>query len=147
MAFNDILFDATKLVEEIEPAAWGQGFAGKQIDGCYPRGMSISLSRVIDCMAIAKRQPAPNEGYTRESPSDIFFDLVRLTLLKNPMCKSPALLRETLANVHEDKGRHFSHGEQELIKALQNLVGDEDKFKFYLTFHERLDPLLQQLTR
>jgi hypothetical protein len=137
--FKDILFDATKLVEFIEPAAWGQGFK-------KGRGMGISFKRVIECLQGARVQPDEHEGYVQETPREIFIDLVKLTLEKNPMCQSPAKLRETLANVYEVNGNHFSHGEKELIKALQNLVGDEDTFKFYLLFQDRLDPLLSQLT-
>lgn len=148
MAFNDVLFDARKLVEAIEPAAWGQGFAGKQDDcGAYPRGEGILLGRVIDCLKAAKRAPAPNEGYKQEPSSSIYIDLVRLTIVKNPLCKSSAELRATLANVHEENGHHFSHGEKELVKALQNLVGDENAFKFYLVFYDQLDKLLEILTR
>jgi len=147
MTFKDVLFDAKALVNAIEPAAWDQGFVGTDGNKEFPRGDGISFARVIECLHGAKRKCAADEGYVQETPNEIFIDLVKLTLEKNPMCQSPVKLRETLANVYEANGHHFSHGEKELIKALQNLVGDEDTFKFYLLFQDRLDPLLSQLTR
>jgi len=145
-AFNDILFDARKLAKLIGPASWGQGFAGKQDDcGAYPRGSGISLARVIDCLKDARRNPAPNEGYTRDTPDEIFFDLVKLTLDKNPLCKSGAMLVETMGRTYEESARNFSAGEKVLIKVLWDIKTNEDKFKFYLLFQERLDRLLEKM--
>lgn len=148
MAFDDILFDAKKLVKAIQPAAWGQGFAGKQDDcGAYPRGEGISLARVIDCLKDAKRSPAPNEGYVTESSIQILIDLFALTARKAPLCKSAADIRSRLADVVEANTGHFSHGERVLLDTLVELVSDDQKLTFYLVFQETLDRLLRLATR
>jgi hypothetical protein len=140
--FNNILFDAKKLVSLITPAAWGQGFKDKNND--YIHGEGISLERVIECLCEAKRLPADNEGYVRSGDS-VFFDLVRLTIKKKPLCSSPSALMETMGNTHEDKAHNFSSGERVLIKAIWDLKSNEDKFMFYILFHERIDPLIKKM--
>jgi len=135
MAFNDILFDAKKLVDAIDPAAWGQGFKNG-------RGAGISLDRVIDCMRDAKVQPAKNEGYVQRPPTKILIDLFLLTTSKAPLCKSANDLRTRLGDVIQENTDHFSHGEKVLLETLGNLVDDDQKLRFYLVFQEDLDRLL-----
>jgi hypothetical protein len=142
MTFNNILFDAKKLIALIGPAAWGQGF--KDENNEYVHGKGISFERVIDCLKDAKRLPADNEGYVRSGDS-VFFNLVRLTLTKNPLCKSPSALMETMSNTHEDQAKNFSSGEKVLIKTIWDLKTNEDKFMFYILFYERIDPLIKKM--
>lgn len=142
-AFNDVLFDAKKLINEISPAAWGQGFDSPS---GYEHGSGISLARVIDCLKTAKRAPSPDEGYIKSSNRAIFLDLVRLTLTKNPKCKTPNDIRVALGNTYDANGHHLSTGEKVLIKTLWDLEGDDDKFLFYLLFQERIDHLLDVLS-
>jgi len=138
MVFKDILFDAKKLAKDIGPASWGQGFSNG-------RGAGISLARLIELMKDAKVQPDPREGYTQETSTEIFFDLVRLTLTKNPLINSPPKVREVMASTYEENASHFGTGEKALIKALWDIEGDADKFKFYLLFQDKLDPLLEHM--
>lgn len=142
MSFRNVLFDAKKLVSLISPAAWGQGFKDDKDPEGYIHGKGISLERVIDCLRDSKRLPADNEGYVRSNDS-VFFDLVRLTLTKNPSCKSSNQLLETMSKTYECK--EFSSGEKVLIETIWNLKSNDDKFMFYLLFFERIDPLLTRM--
>ncbi|MEX2717083.1 MAG: hypothetical protein Q6370_012340 [Candidatus Sigynarchaeota archaeon] len=135
MPFNDILFDAKKLVKLIGPAAWGQGFESG-------RGAGISLARVIECMEDAQVQPGPREGYVQEPPIAILHSLALLTKRDRPLCKNGAEIRAKLADVVEENTRNFSRGEKILLKTLEDLPDDDQKLRFYLVFQEDLDRLL-----
>ena len=140
MPFNDILFDAKKLVKAISPAAWGQGFE----EG---RGAGISLARVIDCMEDALVKPDPQEGYVQNPPVAILHALALLTKAERPLCKNGAEIRARLADVIEQNTSHFSSGEKVLLETLGNLKDDGQKLKFYLVFQEELDRLLTLAAR